>query len=103
MMIHSHFMAFPFPLRRGKEWKRLRSGASKPITPRRVATFTTSFSEFGREFADHLALVVQRNGGSVEDIEEEIVKCIFQGNRPSYIIITVFAPFFRYNYCVWFS
>ena len=46
----------------GKEWKRIRSAASKQIVPRRVASLTSSINELSQEFTDHLASVANRLG-----------------------------------------
>ena len=79
---------FPLPLFQllphysgGKEWKRIRSSASKQMIPRRVASFTASMNELSREFTDHLAAVALRGGGNIDDVTEEVSKFALQGNN----------------------
>ena len=38
-------------------------------------------NELSREFTDHLAAVVQRGGGNIDDMTDEVSKFALQGNN----------------------
>ncbi|KAL5469466.1 hypothetical protein EMCRGX_G030723 [Ephydatia muelleri] len=62
----------------GKEWKRIRSSASKQIVPRRVANYAPGLCEIGDGFVEY---VRRKRGpdGYLEDVSSALVKWAFQG------------------------
>ena len=88
MLFNGISIRFPLPLFQplphysaNKEWKRIRSSASKQVVPRRVASFTASINELSREFTDHLASVALRGGGNIDDITDKVSKFALQGDH----------------------
>ena len=68
---------FLFFYRRGKEWKHIRSSASKQIVPR-VANYAPGLCEIGDGFVEY---VRRKRGpdGLLEDVSSALVKWAFQG------------------------
>ena len=71
-----HYLSFFY--RGGKEWKRIRSSASKQIVPRRVANYAPGLCEIGDGFVEY---VRRKRGpdGYLEDVSSALVKWAFQG------------------------
>ena len=64
--------------RKGKEWKRTRSNASKQVVPRRVGNFVEPLSVIANELLSYLE-AIKDESGTVADITPECLKWAFQG------------------------
>ena len=64
--------------RGGKEWKHIRSSASKQIVPRRVANYAPGLCEIGDGFVEYIR---HKRGpdGYLEDVNSALTKWAFQG------------------------
>ena len=64
--------------RAGEEWRKLRSGASRQVIPRRVGNYTSTMCELASDFADHL-VAVRNDDCIVSSIQDELMKFAFRG------------------------
>ena len=71
-----HYLSFFY--RGGKEWKHIRSSASKQIIPRRVANYAPGLCEIGDGFVEYIR---HKRGpdGLLEDVSSALMKWAFQG------------------------
>ena len=74
--LQSGYLSFFY--RRGKEWKHIRSSASKQIVPRQVANYAQGLSEIGDGFVEYIRRK-RRPDGLLEDVSSALVKWAFQG------------------------
>ena len=72
--------------RAGEEWKKLRSGASRQVTPRRVGNYTSTMCELASDFADHL-VAVRNDDCIVRSIQDELMKFAFRGMTQIIIVL----------------
>ena len=74
--LQSGYLSFFY--RGGKEWKHIRSSASKQIIPRRVANYAPGLCEIGDGFVEY---VRRKRGpdGLLEDVSSALMKWAFQG------------------------
>ena len=77
--MHSTTVRLSFILYRGgKEWKHIRSYASKQVIPRRVANYAPGLCEIGDGFVEYIRCK-RGPDGYLEDVNSALTKLAFQG------------------------